>query len=80
MDPIIERHCKIKAELRKRDLTLASVAEDMGKNASSLSGCCLGRFFSQEIQAEISRRINQDVLVLFKERYDKGGMPIPHKK
>ena len=33
-----------------------------------------------KIKAEISRRINQDVLVLFKERYDKGGMPIPHKK
>ncbi len=80
MELNFERHRLIRAELRKRGITLAQIALDMGKDPSSLSSCCIGRFYSQAIQEEISRRIERQPTELFVERYDKEGLPTPHKK
>lgn len=80
MDKNIERHRMIKAELRQRRITLADIAEDLGKKPTSISGCCLGRFYSQEIQKEVSRRIEREHTDLFEERYDEKGVAIPQTK
>lgn len=79
MDRNVERHRMIKSELRKRGLTLADIAEDMGKSPTSISGCCLGRFYSKAIQEEVSLRINCVHTELFEERYNDKGEAIPQK-
>lgn len=80
MDKNVERHRMIKAELRKRGLTLADIATDLGKKPTSISGCCLGRFYSQAIQEEVSRRIERSHTDLFKERYDEKGGTKPQTR
>jgi len=80
MEKNIERHRMIKAELRRRGLTLAGIAEDLGKKPTSISGCCLGRFYSQAIQEEVSRRIERSHTDLFNERYDEKGAAIPQTR
>lgn len=80
MDKNVKRHRMIKAELRKRGITLADIAEDLGKKPTSISGCCLGRFYSQAIQEEVSFRIERLHTDLFDERYDEKGAAIPQKR